>query len=223
MKVILTEKVPALGNIGEVVNVTAGYGRNFLLPRKLAVVANDSNSKELANHQKRLSKKVEEQKNAALTIKKKLDGMVVEFVKKIGTNGKLFGAITTSDIAADLLAKKIEVERRLITLETAVKSLGTYNVRAKLFTGVESLFQVKVVIDPAQAEQLKVEAAAAAKRKKEAAAAAEIAKTEVKVEAKTDSDEPVEDTAEKILGFKSERPRDDKSDKDKKPKKTKRM
>jgi len=175
MKVILTEKVPTLGNIGEIVNVSAGYARNYLVPNRLAMVADDANKKLLSAQQKSLAKKVKAQKDAALEVKKKLEGVTIELIKKVGASGKLFGTVTTSELAKELVEKGFEVERRLIHLESPIKGLGTFNVKAKLFADVEATFKVKVAIDPKQAEELKKaqeEAVKAAEARKKAAAEA---------------------------------------------------
>lgn len=177
MKVILLEKVKALGNIGEIVNVAEGFARNYLMPRRLALVADAKNANVLKDKQKALGKKVAEEKAGAEAIKKKLDGTTIELIKKVGLNGKIFGSVTSQDISAELEKKGIIVGRRLITIEGAVKSLGTYDAKAKLFgNDVVASFKVKVSIDAAQAEELKKQQAEAAKRnadKKAAKAAAE--------------------------------------------------
>lgn len=165
MKVILTEKVPALGNIGEIVNVSAGFGRNFLIPSKKAVLADESNKKVLENEQKRLAKKIAEEKSAAEALKAKLDGVTLELVKKVGGNGNLFGTVTTAEVAKELAANGIVVERRVLVIETPIKTLGSFDVKAKLFKDVEATFKVKIEMDPKQAEELKKMQAAAAKKK----------------------------------------------------------
>ncbi len=155
MKVILTEKVTSVGNVGEIINVSIGYARNFLFPRKVAVPADEANKKHLDAQKRRLAKKVSAEKNAALEIKKKLDGLHLELIRRVGANGKLFGSITTSDLAHLLSEKGIVIERRLITLDNPIKSTGNYKAKVKLFHDVESHFTIKVLIDPAQAEELK--------------------------------------------------------------------
>lgn len=179
MKVILLEKVKALGNIGEIVNVAEGFARNFLLPRKFALVADAKNANVLKDKQKALAKKVSEERGSAEAIKSKLEGTTIELIKKVGLNGKIFGSVTSADVSKELESKGIHVERRLITIEGAVKSLGTYPVKAKLFgNDVVSSFNLKVTIDAAQAEELKRQQAEAAKRnadKKKAKADAELA------------------------------------------------
>lgn len=171
MKVILTEKVPALGNIGEIVNVSAGYGRNFLIPSKKAVLCDDSNKKTLENEQKRLAKKMAEEKSAAEAVKAKLDGVTLELVKKVGGNGNLFGTVTNAEISKELATNGIEIERRIITIENPIKTLGSFDVKAKLFKDVEATFKVKVEMDPKQAEEFKKKQEAAAKKKAAKAAA----------------------------------------------------
>lgn len=175
MKVILTEKVPTLGNIGEIVNVSNGHARNFLVPNGLAMVADDSNKKLLAAQQKSLAKKVQAQKDEALAIKAKVEKVTLELIKKVGASGKLFGAVTNAELSKELENMGIIIERRLINLESPIKSLGVFNVKAKIFQDVEATFKVKVAIDPKQAEELKLaqeEALKAADARKKAAAEA---------------------------------------------------
>lgn len=155
MKVILTEKVPALGNIGEIVNVSAGHARNYLVPNGFAMVADDSNKRLLTAQQKSLAKKMQAQKDAAIEIKKKIEGLTLELIKKVGSSGKLFGTVTNTELSKELLAKGFDVERRQIQLESPIKGLGTFNARAKLFNDVEAVFKIRVAIDPKQAEELK--------------------------------------------------------------------
>lgn len=176
MKVVLLEKVKSVGNVGEIVNVSAGHARNFLIPNGFAVAADEGSEKSMAQHQKMLKKKIEEEKSAAAAVQGKLDGIVVEFVKKVGLNGKLFGSITSTELAAELATKGFEVERRQLTLETPIKGIGSFNVKAHLFEGVDANFQVKVAMDPAQAEELKAKQLAAQKKaEKKKAEAAEAA------------------------------------------------
>lgn len=175
MKVILTEKVPALGNIGEIVNVSAGHARNFLVPNGFAMVADDSNKKLLAAQQKSLGKKIQAQKDAANEIKKKIEGMTLDLIKKVGASGKLFGTVTNAELSKELENRGVTVERRLIHLEAPIKGLGIFTAKAKIFQDVEATFKVKVSIDPKQAEELKLaqeEALKASDARKKAAAEA---------------------------------------------------
>lgn len=179
MKVILTEKVKALGTIGEIVNVSAGFARNYLLPRKFAVLLDEKNTNVLKDKQKALAKKVAGEKSAAEAVKKKIEGQTVELIKKVGTNGRLFGAVTSQDIAKEVeKAFGVQIERRLFQFDGSIKSLGTYEVKAKLFNDVTANFNLKVAIDAAMAEALKKEQAEAQKRNAEKKAKAEAAKAE---------------------------------------------
>jgi large subunit ribosomal protein L9 len=189
MKVILTEKVKALGTIGEIVNVTAGFARNFLFPQKLAVLADEKNSNVLKDKQKALAKKISAEKSAAEAVKKKLDGMTVELIKKVGANGRLFGAVTSQEIAKELEKQGVHIERRLLSFDGSIKSLGTYDVKAKLFNDVTAEFKLKVTIDAAMAEQLKKEQAEAQKRNAEKKAKAEAAKAAAAAEAEAAANE----------------------------------
>jgi len=173
MKIILTERIKNLGSIGEVVNVSEGYARNFLIPKKLGKLADDSNAKQMADYQKMLAKRVQEEKAAAQATAKELAGLNITLVKKIGGNGRLFGTVTNTEIANELEKQNIVIERRVISIPTAIKTLGEYEITAKLIAGVEATFKVKVVIDPKQAEELKKkqeasEKKAAAKKEKDA-------------------------------------------------------
>lgn len=191
MKIILTEKVPHLGNTGDIVNVAAGYGRNYLIPQQLGMVANEANQKELANHQKRLAKKVDAERAEAETVKKQIEGITIDLIKKVGNNGKLFGSVTNTELAAELKKlKEVDIERRLIVIETPIKATGTFEVKAKLFSQVVANFNVKVSMDPAQAIEMKKREEAIAARKAKAKAdaleaekaAAEAPATEEKTE-----------------------------------------
>lgn len=168
MKVILTEKVKSLGNIGEIINVSPGYARNYLLPKNVAVVADEGNKKVFENQKRALAKKVSEQKAAAEIVKNKLNGLEITLIKKVGSNGKLFGTVTNLELAKELESREFELERRQIIIENPIKSTGEFTIKAKLFTEVEAEFKVKVIMDPVQAEELKKKQEAAAKKKKAA-------------------------------------------------------
>jgi large subunit ribosomal protein L9 len=189
MKVILIEKVKALGTIGEIVNVSAGFARNFLFPKKMAILADEKNSNVLKDKQKALAKKISAEKSAAEAVKKKLEGMTLELIKKVGANGRLFGAVTTAEIAKELETKGIHLERRLIHIDGSIKALGTYEVKAKLFNDVVANFKVKVAIDAAMAEELKKQQAEAQKRNAEKKAKAEAAKAAAAAEAEAAAQE----------------------------------
>lgn len=181
MKVILTEKVKALGGVGETVNVSEGYARNFLIPKRWAVLADATNKKQQAHHDKMLAKKIAAEKTEAEEVAKKLKGLTLEIVKKVGGTGKLFGTVTTSELATLLATKGVELERRVLVLDKAIKTLGSYTVSAKLFKGVDAEFKVNVVIDPKQAEEIKAKVAAAEAKAAEKKAKADAGETEEEV------------------------------------------
>ncbi len=202
MKIILTEKVMHLGNIGDIVNVSAGYGRNFLFPKKVAVLADESNKKQLAHYQKSLAKKTAEHQNVAGALKAKVDGLKLEFIKRVGASGKLFGTLTTNEVALKLQEMGLEVEKRMLSVASPIKGLGNYEVKAKLFAGTEASFEVSVIIDPKQAEENAVRAKEVAANKKEAAEAAALAaasgETEEEGKEKTE-EERLKEVANSIL------------------------
>ncbi len=176
MKVILTENVKALGNVGEIVNVSEGYARNYLIPNKSGILADAGNKKILENQKKKIAKKVNEAKAQALSLKSKIDGLTLEFVKRIAGSGKIFGTISSTELAKELEAKEITVEKRMIIIANPIKNLGTFNVTVKLFEGVDAAFKVKVELDPIQAEELKKAQAKAEAKKKATPAESEEAK-----------------------------------------------
>lgn len=155
MKVILTERVSTLGNVGEIVNVSAGYARNFLFPKKLAKLADVANTKVLEHQKRMLNKKVEAEKKEATDLKKKIEVVSLEFVKRVGASGKLFGTVTTTEMAKEFEKLNIAVDRRQIHMDAPIKGLGTYTAKVKLFIGIDAEFKVKVIQDQKQLEELK--------------------------------------------------------------------
>jgi large subunit ribosomal protein L9 len=173
MKVILIERVSTLGDIGEMVKVSPGYARNFLFPRKLAIFADAAHQRQLENQKRRLTKKIEAQRNVALELKKKIEQVQIDLVKKVGANGKLFGSVTTQELAHELENRGVKIDRRQIITESAIKSTGNYSVRVKLFTDVDAHFKVKVMMDPKQIEEMKARQASGEKKVKGKKAKAE--------------------------------------------------
>lgn len=187
MKVILKEKVKSLGNIGEIHNVAEGFARNYLVPRNLAMIADDANKKAMADYKRMLNKKVDAERSKALELKKKIDGVNMSMEKKVGANGKLFGMVTTIELASELEKKAIVVEKRQISVDRPIKQTGTYEVKVKLFSDVEANFQVKIEMDAKQHEEmLKLQKQKEAEKKKAKTLKKEDA---VEVEAKTESEE----------------------------------
>ncbi|HET8723451.1 MAG TPA: 50S ribosomal protein L9 [Anaeromyxobacteraceae bacterium] len=144
MKVILREDVYNLGKGGELVEVKAGYGRNFLIPRGLAVVANPKNIREV-EHQKAVSAaKAAKLKASAEAVAKRLADSALAFKRKVGEQDKLYGSVTAMDIAEALAARGLVIDRRTIDLAEPIKSVGDFEVGVKLHAEVVGKVKVKV-------------------------------------------------------------------------------
>ena len=145
MKVILLEAVRGSGKSGDVVNVSDGYARNMLIPRGLAVEATPQNVKQLEKKKEAIAKNFAENKAAALEMKKKLEEITIEVKTKAGKNGKVFGSVTSADIAEALQAQGFDVDKKKIQLDSPIKATGTTDVNVKLFTEVSGKVKVNVV------------------------------------------------------------------------------
>ena len=145
MEVILKEDVVNLGNRGEVVKVADGYGRNFLLPRKLAMQATPANKAVVEQMKVSAARRSATEKAQAEILAGMLEPVVLTFTRKSSEAGHLFGSVTSVDIAAELAAKGFEVDRRKIQLADPFKSLGDFTVAIKLYREVTANISVKVV------------------------------------------------------------------------------
>jgi len=145
MKIILREDVDNLGKSGELVEVRNGYGRNFLLPRGMAVLANEKNLKHLAHERSVISAKLAKMKAGAVEIAGKLVKVSVTVKRKVGEQDKLFGSVTTLDIADALTAQGIKLERRQIHLAEPIKTIGSFDVEVRLHPEVPAKIKVEVV------------------------------------------------------------------------------
>jgi len=145
MEVILREEVVNLGNIGDIVRVAPGYGRNYLLPTGKAVLADKKNIKAMEHEQRIAEGRAKKAKEAAMTVAEKLNAATVEFKAKVGEEDKLFGSITAKDIAEALKEKDLEVDRRKIVIAEPIKSLGEHTVEVKL--GLDVTASVKVIVE----------------------------------------------------------------------------
>jgi large subunit ribosomal protein L9 len=145
MEVILKEDVANLGHRGDVVKVADGYGRNFLLPRKLALQATLANKAVIEQMKTSAARRSATEKTQAEELVTKLEPLVLSFTRKSRENGQLFGSVTSVDIAADLEAKGFEVDRRKIQLDEPLKSLGDFSVAIKVYRDVTAHVTVKVL------------------------------------------------------------------------------
>ena len=144
MEVILTEDVNHLGHMGDLVRVKPGYGRNFLIPRKLAVLATAGSKKELEHQLAVLADKKAKLKVAAEQTASSLSGVSVTIIRQAGEDGRLFGSVTNRDVEAALAAAGHMVDRKRITIKDAIKTLGTYEASVKLHADVATTVQVVV-------------------------------------------------------------------------------
>jgi large subunit ribosomal protein L9 len=149
MEVILKEDVVNLGNRGEVVKVADGYGRNFLLPRKLAMQATAANKAVIDQMKNSAARRSATEKALAEELVTKLEPIVLSFTRKSGEAGHLFGSVTSSDIAAGLESKGFPVDRRKIQLDEPLKSLGDFSVAIKLHREVTGHVKVTVLAEAA--------------------------------------------------------------------------
>lgn len=144
MKVILCENVPNVGEIGATVKVSEGYARNYLLPRKLAVPAESGSARHM-EHQMRIIRRREEKLRAEMAgVASKLENTIIEIKAKAGEEGRLFGSVTSAQIAAELKALGHEVDRRSITIQDPIKSLGEHTVSVRLTRGVDARITIRV-------------------------------------------------------------------------------
>ena len=144
MKVVLKQDVKGLGKKGELVNASDGYARNFLFPRNLAVEANAQAMSELKNKEQAEKYRIDTETAAAKADAAKIDGKTLKITAKAGQNGKLFGAVTTKAIAAQLLNEYgVTVDKKRMDIDD-IKAFGTYTVNVKLNHGVKASFYVQV-------------------------------------------------------------------------------
>ncbi|MDR2574456.1 MAG: 50S ribosomal protein L9 [Desulfovibrio sp.] len=147
MKLILRADVEKLGNLGDVVNVKAGYARNWLLPQGLAMTAGPSNLKVFELERKKLEARMDAVRAEAKDMQARLEALEVVISVHVGENEKLYGSVTTSIIGDALAALGVEIDRRRILLDAPIRQLGEYSVRVRLHASVVAVVPVKVVSD----------------------------------------------------------------------------
>jgi large subunit ribosomal protein L9 len=162
MEVILKEDVVNLGHRGEVVKVADGYGRNYLLPRKLAMQANAANKAVVDQMKAAAARRYATEKAQAEELAVKLEPIVLDFTRKSGEAGHLFGSVTSADIAAGLEAKGFEIDRRKIQLDEPLKTVGEVSVGIKLCRDVTAHIKVTVVAEATDEAATEAPAAEAA-------------------------------------------------------------
>jgi large subunit ribosomal protein L9 len=150
MDVILKEDVSNLGHRGDVVKVAEGYGRNFLLPKRLAIEATEANKSVIEQMKQSAVRRSAREKSDAEQLVTQLDNVALVFKRKVGENEHLFGSVTSADIAQQLEQRGFNIDRRKIQMQEALRQLGEFHVPVKLHRDVAA--QVKVTIEPEDAE-----------------------------------------------------------------------
>jgi large subunit ribosomal protein L9 len=145
MKILLTKDVPKIGKKGEILEAKEGYARNFLIPNGLAVEATESTLKQVEQQKKAQERKKEKEKEAAQALAAKLKGFTITLRHKAGDEGKLFGSITSAEIAEALKAKGFDIDKKQVVLDDHIRLVGHHDVSIKLHPEVTALLPVEVM------------------------------------------------------------------------------
>jgi large subunit ribosomal protein L9 len=147
MEVILREHVDNLGRRGEIVKVADGYARNYLLPRKLALLVTEGSKQQIERERGKFEAREQEEKKVAEAMAAQLSGVDIEIARKVGETEALYGSVTSADIAEAMAAKGFEIDRRKLTLREPIKKLGEFEIPLRLHTDVTVAVKVKVVAE----------------------------------------------------------------------------
>ncbi len=145
MQIILLENVTSLGKAGDLVKVSDGYGRNYLIPKKKAILATEKSVKMVEHQKRQVQQRVEKARKDAQKVAQQIEKLSCTFAKTVGESGKLFGSITSMDIESYLKENGIDVDRKKIVLEEPIKNLGMFTVLIKLSSEVTAQLKVWVV------------------------------------------------------------------------------
>jgi large subunit ribosomal protein L9 len=145
MKIILKEDIKKLGKMGQIVDVADGYARNYLVPKGIAVEASTKNIRSLEHEKKIIQEKARKHKDSAQDLASRISAMTLTIKAKAGEEEKLFGSVTTMDIAEALLTRGVEIEKKKIVLEEPIKRLGSYSVQIKLHPDVSVPLTIEVI------------------------------------------------------------------------------
>ena len=147
MQIILTTDIPSLGDAGDLVEVKPGYGANYLIPQGLALPATSSNKNQIEHQRRAISTRIARDRKDAESMSEKLSQVSVTITRLVGDDDKLFGSVSTKDIADALRDQGFDVDRRKIVLETPIKALGVYDVPVKVHRDVIAQIKLWVVAD----------------------------------------------------------------------------
>jgi large subunit ribosomal protein L9 len=145
MKVILKEDIKKIGTLGQIVDVADGYARNYLVPKGLAIEANTKNIRSIEHEKKILHEKAKKLKDSAQDLSSKISSLTLTIKAKAGEEGKLFGSVTTMDIAEALHNEGIEIDKKKISIEEPIKRLGSYPVSVKLHHEISVQLNIQVI------------------------------------------------------------------------------
>ena len=145
MKVILLQHVDHLGEAGEIHEVANGYGRNYLIPQGMARQATESAIKQLREEERQAARKQAAAREDAEDIKDELEDMQVVFTAKVGEDNRIFGTVTTQQIAVELASRGFDIDRRDITLDEDIRRVGVYNAQISLHSEVDATLSVQVI------------------------------------------------------------------------------
>lgn len=151
MDIILQQDVDELGLEGDVVNVASGYARNYLIPRGIGVEASQANMKALELKRKKINIGRLKAREQAEKLQREMEEVVVNFSQKAGEEGKLYGSVTTMDIASHLEKQGIVIDRRKILLEKPIKTIGEFDVPIKIYPEVSG--SIKIIVTPLEKEE----------------------------------------------------------------------
>jgi large subunit ribosomal protein L9 len=153
MEVILRTHVDNLGRRGEVVKVADGYARNYLLPRKLALVATEGNKKQIERERAKFDAQEVEEQKVASAVAERLAGVEIEIARKVGETEALYGSVTSADIAEALRARGFDLDRKKLGLHEPIKKLGDFDVPIKLHRDVMTHVKVRVIAEKSENEK----------------------------------------------------------------------
>ena len=149
MEVILKEHVDNLGRRGDIVKVAAGYARNYLLPRKLALAVNEANKRQVEREKKLGEVRDAEERNQADALAQRLAETDIEIARRVGEHNALYGSVTSADVVQALTTKGFDIEKRKVQMPDPFKALGEYTVPVKIHRDVTAQVKVKVVAEKA--------------------------------------------------------------------------
>ena len=144
MKVILKQDVPSLGKAGDLIKVNDGYARNLLIPKGLAIEANEKNTKTLQHEKNNILQKTQKEHKTAQDLALALTNITLTMSRKVGDQDKIFGSVTTKDIEFALKEKGYDIDRKMIIHDEQIKSLGEFKIKIRLPSGVDA--EIKLIV-----------------------------------------------------------------------------